>query len=132
MQYIQVNSVNEFNQTKQNFIRMGYKVIRMTPNSVQLEKNEFNGGIFIILLLLLVIGGIIYWAVTSGRKDEVLITLQSNNNNPAPTAAPIKEIKAENTATVENKQAVKYCSECGTPVYSEKSRFCPSCGYELD
>ncbi len=120
-----MNSVNEFNQTKQNFIRMGYKVIRKSPNSVTLEKNEFDIIIFLILLLLLVIGAIIYWAVKSGRKDQVLITLQSNDNSPA----PIKEIKTENA---ENKPAVKYCSECGTPVYSEKSRFCPSCGYELD
>ncbi len=82
---------------------------------------------------MLVIGGIIYWAVKSGKKDEVLITLQSNNDNPAPAVDPIKEIQVKKKdSPVENKPAVKYCSECGTPVYSIKSRFCPNCGYKLD
>ena len=40
MQYIQVNSVNEFNQTKQNFIRMGYKVIRIYNNDISKNINS--------------------------------------------------------------------------------------------
>ena len=121
-----MNSVNEFNQTKQNFIRMGYKVIRKSPNSVTLEKNEFDIIIFLILLLLLVIGAIIYWAVKSGRKDEVLITLQNNNNNTVPTAAPIKELKAEMKASMNNLGKIRTASlttEKQSNYYNEMKKY---------
>ena len=135
---IPVNSVEQLNQVVNNYTTMGYEVKNRTPTSVKLVKDDFSWGVFIILLLLLIIGALIYWAVKAGNKDEVLVTIQNGATgiptpiNPAIPAETAIPLTANNTNANTDQQAVQYCSECGSPIYNMRSKFCPNCGFKLE
>lgn len=138
MQMIPVNSVDELNQVVNNYTTMGYEVRNRTPTSVKLVKDDFSLGIFLLLFFfVMILGGIIYWAIVSGRKDEVLVTMQGNGVgiqyaiNPAIQTSTASYPVANNNTNA-NKEVVQYCSECGNPIYTKRSKFCPNCGFKLE
>lgn len=110
MRYEEASSIEDLNQKVIDYESMGYKVENRSDNFVKLVKDDFSIGIFIILFLFLIIGALIYWAVKSGTKDEVIIRLEENSKT----------------------DDLNSCDNCGAVIKLTDSKFCPSCGSEIE